>query len=278
MPKTHVEALSDDTAVTGGGGRYTAEVNLRWDNRGSPLSAILAGSMIRAATLGLGMHSVVSSTTQFLHPLQVGTVDISCEIVGGSSALCCVGTVAMQGGRTVSQGATWLSSRSAKPSYVQASPAVPDWTDLQTAEERLGPGLVTYSDVLEQRPLIWEGDFENRREGLPYRLSWARFPPGSKVRDQVTMACEVLVLGDLCPPLTMILASPQRAPSALSAQTFELSAHMGSFEDNSEYLLVETLCESMSDQMLTGLVRVWSENRAFRGYVSAAYRLPPPNS
>lgn len=276
MAKVDVGALSGDTAVRGGGGRYTAEVCLRWDNRGRPVGAILAGSMARAASLEAGMPTVVSTTTQFLYPVQVGGVEISCDIVRRSSVLCCVNTVVAQGDRTVCQGTTWLSSGSGRQSYTTASPAVPDWTELPTAEERLGPGVMTFSGVLEQRPLVWEDDFANRPETVPYRLTWARFPPGSAARDLVTMACEVLVVGDLYPPLTMMSASPQRGLTALSAQTLELSAHMGSFEDRSENLLVETSCESMSDLMLTGLVRVWSENLALRGEVSATYRLPRP--
>jgi hypothetical protein len=61
--------------------------------------------------------------------------------------------------------------------------------------------------------------------------------------------------------------------TAEQSKSLGLSAQMGSFDDRSEYLLVETLCEYMSDLMLAGLVRVWSENRVFRGLVSATYRL-----
>ncbi len=273
-----VEALSGDTAVKGEDGRYSAEVGLRWDNRGRPVGAILSGSMVRAASLTAGMPTVVSTTTEFLYPVEVGGVEISCDIARRSSALCCVNTVAAQGGRTVCQGTTWLSSASGHQSFATASPEVPNWTELLTGDERLGPGVMTFSGVLEQRPLVWDDDFANRPETVPRRLAWVRFPPGSAARDLVTMACEVLVVGDLYPPLTMMSASPQRGLRALSAQTLELSAHMGSFDDRSEHLLVETSCEAMSDLMLTGVVRVWSENRAFRGQVSATYRLPRQRS
>jgi hypothetical protein len=276
MTKADLKALSDDTAVSGGDGRYTADVGLRWDNRGRPVGAILAGSMARAASLEAGMATVVSTTTQFLYPVQVGSVEISCAIARRSSALCCVNTVVAQADRTVCQGTTWLSSASGQQSYATASPEVPDWTELLTADERLGPGVMTFSGVLEQRPLVWEDDFEHRPETAPYRLAWVRFPPGSAGRDPVTMACEALVVGDLYPPLTMMSASPRHGLLPLGAQTLELSARMGSFDDDSENLLVATSCESMSDLMLTGLVRVWSENRALRGEVSATYRLPRP--
>jgi hypothetical protein len=274
MVSTDVGALSGDTAVKGSDGRYTAEVSLRWDNRGRPVGAILAGSMVRAASLEAGMASVVSTTTQFLYPVRIGGVEISCDLARRSSALCCVNTAVVQDDRTVSQGTTWLSSGSSRQSYGTASPAVPNWTELPTAEERLGPGVMTFSGVLEQRPLVWEDDFDHRPETVPYRMSWVRFLPGSAARDPVTMACEALVVGDLYPPLTMMTASPQHGLMTLGAQTLELSAHLGSVDDRSENLLVATSCESMSDSTLTGLVRVWSEDLALRAEVSATYRLP----
>lgn len=276
--EAQIEALSGDTAVSGGGGRYTAEVSLRWDNHGRPVGAILAGSMVRAAALEAGMSTVVSMTTQFLHPVQVGAVEVSCEIARRSSALCCVNTVVAQGDRTVCQGTTWLSSGSGRQSHATPRPAVPNWSELPTADEVLGPGAMTFSGVLEQRPLVWEEDFENRPETELYREAWVRFPAGSADRDPVTMACEVLVVGDLYPPLTMISASPRSGLAPVGAQTIELSAHLGSFEDRSENLLVATSCESMSDRTLTGTARVWSENGSFRGQVSATYRLPGQRS
>jgi hypothetical protein len=280
MAQTDVEALSGDTSVTGGGGRYTAEVRLRWDNYGRPVGAILAGSMVRAASLEAEMPSVVSTTTQFLYPAQLGGVELSCAIARRSSALCCVNTVATQGDRAIGQSTTWLSSGSGRQSYATASPAAPNWTELPTADEVLGPGVMTYSGVFEQRPLLWDEDFASRPETEPRRLAWVRFPPGSASRDLVTMACEVLVVGDLYPPLTMGASSRRRELTALGAQTLELSAHLGSFEDRTEHLLVETSCEYISDATLAGIARVWSENLAFRGQAAATYRLPrqPPDA
>jgi Acyl-CoA thioesterase N-terminal domain len=274
MPNTRAAALSGDTAVEGGAGAYTTEVGLRWDNRGRPVGAILAGAMMRAASLEAEMATVVSTTTEFLYPAESGKVEVFCEIVRRSSVLCCVNTSAVQRGRKVCQGTSWLTMASAHQIYAAEPPAALNWAEVPTADEKIGPGVMIFSGVLEQRPLRWIEDFANRPESVPYGLTWARFPSGGAARDLVTMACEVLVLGDVYPPLTMISSSPRREAAASGAQTLELSAHMGSLEDPSEQLLVETSGLCMSDTGLSGVVRVWSESMALRGQVTASYRLP----
>lgn len=266
-PSDDARALSDDTAVAGGGGKYTAEVSLRWDNRGRPLGAVIAGAMARAASLEAEMPTPVSSTTEFLYPLDPGRVELICEIRRRSSVLCCVNTLAVQAERVVCQGTTWLTVRDSPQVYAAAPPDTPHWTEIG-----LGPSLFPHS--LEQRYLHSADDFAARAESTPYGLTWARFPAGSPGRDLVTMACEVLLVGDLYPPLTVLKASPQWEVIAMGAQTIELSAHMGSFEDPSDQLLVECVSACMSEALLTGIVRVWSENMALRGQVTATYRLP----
>jgi hypothetical protein len=268
-------ALSEDTAVKGASGRYTAEVGLRWENFGRPVGAILAGAMARAASLEAGMSAVVSNTTEFLNPAQIGSLDVTCEVVRRSSILCCVKTSAEQGQKIVCQGTTWFSSGSASQAHGATPPAAQNWTAVPSVSERTGkPGVGPFANVLEQRPLTWIEVWDDRPESVPYNLTWARFLPGSSARDLVTMACEVLVVGDLFPPLAMMAASPQREAAALGAQTLELSAHLGSFDDVSEPLLVETSCACLSNLIMTGVVRVWSENLALRGQVTASYRLP----
>jgi hypothetical protein len=267
-------ALSEDTAVKGDGERYAVEVGLRWDNGGRPVGAILAGAMVRAASLEAEMSTVVSSTTHFLNPARIGGVEVTCEVVRRSSVLCCINTSAEQGERIICQGTTWLSAGSAEQIHAAKPPTAQNWPDVPSFSERMGPRVFPFSGVLEQRPLTWIDDWANRSESIPYGLTWARFLPGSSARDLVTMVCEVLVVGDVFPPLTMMSASPQREAVALGAQTLELSAHMGSFEDASEQLLVETSCACLSDAVMNGVVRVWSESMALRGQVTASYRLP----
>jgi len=274
-PETGPGALSQDTAVTRDGGKYRAEVGLRWDNFGRPVGAILAGAMVRAASTEAGMPTVVSTTTQFLNPAQLGEAEISCEVVRRSSALCCVNTVATQGVRKVCQGTTWLSAGHARPVHSARPPYAPDWATVPTTDERVGPGIVAFSGVLEQRPLTWIDDYAVRPESVPYSLTWVRFPPsGSAARDLVTRACEVLVTGDLYPPLTVMSASPRHEAAAAGARTIALSAHLGSLEDESERLLIETSVACLSDTVLTGVVRVWAECMVLRGQVTASYRMP----
>lgn len=274
MPDTRIESLSDDTAVEQDGGQYRAEVGLRWDNSGRPVGAILAGAMVRAASAEAGMPAVVSTTTEFLNPARLGAAEITCEVVRRSSVLCCVSTAAVQEGHTVCRGTTWLSA--AQPRRIQsATPAdVPDWSTIPSAEERAGTEDFPFSRVLEQRPLLWLDDFAGRPESAPCGLTWVRFRPSCPTRDLVTRACEVLVAGDLYPPITMIVASPRHQAAAARAQTIALSAHLGPLENESEHLLIEASIESLSDMVLTGVVRVWDESMALCGQVTTSYRIP----
>lgn len=268
-------ALSEDTAVKGGSESYTGEVGLRWDNVGRPVGAILAGTMVRAASVEGEMSTVLSTTTEFVKAAKVGRLEVVCEVVRRSSRLCCVNTSAEQEGQKICQGTTWLSAGILNQVHGARPPAVPSWTDVPSVGERTGrPGSGPLANVLEQRPLTWIANWADRSESVPYGLTWVRFVPGASARDLVTLACEVLAVGDLFPPLAMMAASPQREIVALGAQTLELSAHMGSFEDASEHLLVETTCAGLSDAVMTGVVRVWSESMALRGQVTVSYRLP----
>lgn len=279
MLETRLGALSEDTAVRSEGGKYKAEVGLRWDNFGRPVGAILAGAMVRAASAEAGMPAVVSTTTEFLNPARVGEAEIVCEVIRRSSVLCCVSSLATQGGHKVCQGVTWFSAGQARNIHSAAAPEVPDWATIPTADERAGPGAVPFSGVLEQRPLTWFDDFDGRPESVPYGLTWIRFPPGPSARDLVTKVCEVLVAGDLYPPLTMIVASPRHAAVAAGAKTISLSARLGSLGDDSEQLLIETSVECLSDIMLTGVVRIWGgERMTLTGQVTASYWIPGARS
>jgi hypothetical protein len=275
--ETRPVGLSEDTAVKRDGSIYKAEVGLRWDNFGRPVGAILAGAMVRAASEEAGMSAVVSTTTEFLNRAQIGEAEIICEVVRQSSVLCCVKTLAVQEDRKICQGTTWLSTGHRRHSHFAAPPEVPDWSAVPTADERVGPGNFAFSGVLEQRPLVWIDDFARRPESAPCNsMTWVRFTPGSSTRDLVTKACEVLVVGDLNPPMTMIVASPRYETMAVGAQTIALSAHLGSLEDDSEHLLIETSVECLSGIVLTGVARVWTERMALRGLVTASYRISHP--
>lgn len=276
-PGTRPRALSDDTAVSRDGGNYKTEIGLRWDNFGRPVGAILAGAMVRAASAEAGMSAVVSTTTEFLNPARIGEAEITCAVVRRSSALCCVNTLALQGGRTLCQGTTWLSAGRTRHIRSAVPPRVPNWATVPTTDERVGPGVVAFSSVLEQRPVTWIDDYASRPESVPYSLRWVRFLADSSDRDLVTRACEVLVTGDLCPPLTLMSASPRLEAVAAGARTIALSAHFGSFEDESEQLLIETSVECLSETVLTGVVRAWTECMVLRGQVTASYRMPGGN-
>lgn len=230
--------------------------------------------MARAASLEADMSTVVSTTTEFLNSAQTGGVEVACEVVRRSSALCCVNSLAVQGERTVCQGATWLSAGTARQIRAAVPPEAPNWAKVPTIDERLGPGAFAFSNVLEFRPVTWIDDYANRPESVPYNLAWVRFRSACPTRDLVTKASEVLVAGDVLPPMAMMSASPQYEAAVAGVQTLALSAHIGSLDDDSEHLLVETVCESMSSAVLSSTVRVWTESMALRGQVTASYRLP----
>lgn len=274
MPEDRPQELSTDTAVRPSNGKFAAEVALRWNNFGRPVGAILAATMARAASLEADMSTVVSTTTEFLNSAQTGGVEVTCEVVRRSSALCCVNSLAVQGERTVCQGTTWLSAGTARQIRAAVPPEAPNWAKVPTIDERLGPGAFAFSNVLEFRPVTWIDDYANRPESVPYNLTWVRFRSACPTRDLVTKASEVLVAGDVLPPMAMMSASPQYEATVAGVQTLALSAHIGSLEDDSEHLLVETVCESMSSAVLSSTVRVWTESMALRGQVTASYRLP----
>lgn len=274
VPEDGPQELSTDTAVRQSHGKFAAEVTLRWNNFGRPVGAILAATLVRAASLEAEMPTVVSATTEFLNSAQTGLVEVACEVVRRSSMLCCVNSRAVQGERTLCQGTTWLSAGAARQIRAATPPEAPNWTKVPTIDERLGPGAFAFSNVLEFRPVTWIDDYANRPESVPYSLTWARFRSASPARDLVTKACEVLVVGDVLPPMAMMTASPQHEATVAGVQTISLSAHIGSLEDDSEQLLIETACESMSSAVLSSVVRVWTESMALRGQVTASYRLP----
>lgn len=274
MAEDGPQELSTDTAVRQSDGRFAAEVTLRWNNFGRPVGAILAATMVRAASLEGEMPAVVSTTTEFLNSAQAGGVEVACEVVRRSSTLCCVNSRAVQGERMLCQGTTWLSPGTARQIRAATPPEAPNWAKVPTIDERLGPGAFAFSNVLEYRPVTWIDDYANRPESVAYNLAWAKFRSASPARDLVTKACEVLVAGDVIPPMAVMAASPQYEAAVAGVQTIALSAHIGSLEDDSGQLLIETTCESMSSSVLSTVVRVWTESMALRGQVTASYRLP----
>lgn len=275
-------SLATDTAVTPVGDEFTGTVGLRWDNNGRPVGALTAGMMMRAAVQSCGSAHPLSTATSFLEPARPGPVRLEPRGLRRSAALAVVEVVASQEAGPIARSTVWLAdaddrgtdSGDAPHAVAEPAPVVPGPDEVPSFEDRMGTGQGAFAGCVVQRPVVWVEDFAHRTPTPPRGEIWLRFVPVPERRDAVTLATELLVAGDLFPPLIAGVALPDREQQVAGARTLELTGRIRPARDCSADLLAQVVCECVDDRLLTATVRAWSADRVFRGAVSSVYRLP----
>jgi acyl-CoA thioesterase II len=172
--------LEKDTAVEGANGHYVATLSPDWEIWG-PNGGYVAAVALRAA----GAHSQhprpASVLCHFLNVATFDQVEINVETLRGSRRAESMRVSMIQGDRRILEALVWAVDEglTGLEHDVAPIPSVPVPEDLTPIEDLYSLGddrpRFSFFDNLEERPVHWVADWENRPKGDPVHQCWYRF-------------------------------------------------------------------------------------------------------
>jgi acyl-CoA thioesterase II len=195
--------LGNDTAVTGGDGRYTARMSRDWEIWG-PNGGYVASIALRAA----GAHSRFDRPATLVgHFLGVADfdhdVDLEVTTLREAKRAESIRVSMTQLGQPIFDAMVWAVGDVAGLEHdTSEMPAVPEPEALPTIEERLAASAVVdrpkfrFWENFDERPVSWVDDWENRPPSAPVADGWYRYVPRSTFDDPWLDACRSVILLD----------------------------------------------------------------------------------
>lgn len=193
--------LSVDTALTGGGGRYTATLSRDWEIWG-PNGGYIAAILLRAAGAHASHPRPVSLAVHFLGSASFEEVQVETTTLRAGRRSESVRVSMRQGDRAIAEAMVWtVAERTEGPEFThEVMPAVPAPEDLPLIQDLLpedDPPFPFWRNFAF-RPL----DFLSReqwarRQGLdPVARGWMRFQPRATFDDLFLEAARVTIILD----------------------------------------------------------------------------------
>jgi acyl-CoA thioesterase-2 len=199
--------LAAASAVTAtGDGTYRAQLSPDWEVWG-PQGGYLASVALRAAGLATGRARPASINAHFVGAGSSGSVDIDVEINRatkvGTSATVRIRQSSEHGERLLLTALVWgvdgdlagLEHQvETRPVEIMSPDELPNMATLMAGQ---GEPPHPFWSNLEQRPLHWIEDWDNRPPSDPMNQCWFRFVDGETHDDAWLDACRSLVVLDL---------------------------------------------------------------------------------
>jgi acyl-CoA thioesterase II len=195
-----VDAMGDlgvDTAVEGGGGRYSASLSEDWRIWG-PFGGYVASVALRAAASEVGEDlQPASLTSQFLSAARFEPVDIDVSTRRSSRRAALVAVSITQEGAPVLDAQAWFTAPAEILEHDHAPPHRYGHPD--------DHGFLSAHTDRDQSP-FWENfeikpldqvDWADHEGGLPEFAEWMRFVPTAAFDDPTLEACRLLAMADL---------------------------------------------------------------------------------
>ena len=256
--------LAQDTIIDGTDGHDVAMLSQDWEIWG-PNGGYLAAVALRAA----GAHSRHSKPASLLcHFLEVATfeeVDLRIETLRESRRTESMRVSMTQRGRRILEALVWaVDGGLAGLDHDDApAPTVPDPDELAPIEDRFPVGdprpRYSFFDNLEERPVDWIDDWENRPAGVPVHRCWYRFRPRPVAGDEWVDAGRLAILVDTFQWPAAVRGHAggtvdHIAPSLDLACRF----HRTGLAAAAEWLLVEARSPVATEGLVGGIAGVWN--------------------
>jgi len=259
--------LATDTAVTGGDGRFEAELSPDWEIWG-PNGGYVAAVALRA----VGAHSAHAMPASFLcHFLEVGAfapVTIEVETVRRSRRAESLRAVVSQDGRRILEALVWTVGDGLVGLEHDAAPAprVPGPHGLPSLAERLAalgaetrPRFPFFAN-LDERPVDWVEDWDHRPATEPRHRCWYRFLPTAAFDDPWVDAGRLVIMVDT---FQWPAAARGHAGGSLRhiAPSLDLACrfHRVDRARRADWLLVEATSPVAAAGLVGGAASVWDD-------------------
>lgn len=252
--------LVEDTAVTGGEGRYVARLSSDWEIWG-PNGGYVASVALRAAAAHSAFDRPAAFSCHYLSVARFDEVQLEVRTLRRTRRAESVAVSMTQAGAPVIEGMVWMVKASDGLVHNHAvMPDVPSHQVLASITELLpleAPVSYPFWLNLDSKPLDWYDDPMQRPAGDPVFRNWYRFVPQATFADPVVDACRSLILLD-----TMSWPAATRAhPPALAwiAPNIDLAVQFHRAEPEAEWLLAEAVAPVAHDGLIGFSSHVWTD-------------------
>lgn len=253
--------FAEDTAVHGADGRYTATLSDDWEIWG-PAGGYVGTVALRAAGAESRFRRPANCTIHFLGVAAFDEVQLDVEVVRATRRAESIRVLMRQGDRPILQLICWAVADDLPGlDHAHGGHDLDPWTAYPTVEEhlaRLGqePNRpFRFWENLEERPVVWFDDWENRPPSDPVWQSWIRFTPTSTFDDPWVDAGRLLLLADLGP---WPAAARLHRSDEWIAPTLDVSCQFDHLDPGAEWLLVDHHAPIGRDGLIGANCKIWS--------------------
>lgn len=255
--------LSKDSIVTGGDGRWTAEVSPDWQIWGTN-GGYLAVMALRAACLHTGLPRPASLDCHFLGQAVPGPVELTTDSLRLGKRAQSVRVHMTQNGHSVLEALVWTAADglAGLPLREAARPADEGPHSLASVSELL-PGWQrdgSFWDLIEERPVRPEDyvDWPAQPWAEPLLRTWIRFRSPLRQADLPVDFGRALIAIDVFPFIAGARVLPAEEITHM-APTVSLSVSFHHPAPDADWLLVHTESPFSGDGLLSGRASIWAE-------------------
>jgi acyl-CoA thioesterase len=256
--------LASDSAVTGGEGRWRAEVGEEWEIWGAN-GGYLATIALRAAAAHSGMSRPASLECHFLGTARPGPVSLTTETLRLTGRAHSVRVCMRQADRPILEALIWTiaDGLDGLPRRAVAAPDCPRPQSLKSVTDLLPPERRRdgkFWQLVEERPVRPEDylDWPERPWDEPLLRTWLRFRSKPAAGDPFVTAGSAAIAVDVFPfaAAARVLRAEQVTHMA---PTISLSVAFHSPREESEWLLLYVDSPFTGDGLISGRASVWTE-------------------
>jgi len=252
--------LAQDTAVAGSDGTYTGAVSSAWEVWG-PQGGYVASLALRAAGVEMGRARPASINVAYLKAAKFDQVDLRVEITR-STRFASAATVTMtQGDHTILTAQVWgTDDMDGLDHHTGTTPAVTPWQQLPDIRDLVpddAPPPHPFWHNVEERPLDFIEDWQNRPAGEATSDRWYRFIAGS-YDDEWVDATRAMVLLDI--DSWAAATAAHTYPMAYFAPTIEFTARFVGAR-GSEWMLSRATAPVARNGLVACTAELWSDDQ-----------------
>jgi len=249
--------LAKDTAIEGGGGRYTAVLSSDWQIWG-PNGGYLAVIALRAAGSETTLRRPASFYAQYLSSAEYGAVDLAVETLRATKRTITLRVTMTQNARTILVASAWIVDEGLAGLRHDAArmPDVPQPGALRSFSELRPDVPYPFWRNFDVRPTHWV-PMDAWRPGEPRSRQWLRFLPRATFDDPFLDAGRALVLLDT---YTWPAASASHGPSPFIAPNVDLAAHFHRAAPDVEWLLADGFAPVAEGGLIGCRTEVWTQH------------------
>lgn len=251
--------LSHDTEVTGSDGAYRAQLSPEWsfwELNGGYVSSVA----LRAAGAESPLPRPAAFYCHYLKAAKPGDVEINVHTLRLSKRTHSLRVSLTQSERLVMEALVWTvdDELPGVQHDLAVMPEVAPPEELRSQEEIHAGEEAPFPfwKNIEQRPITWQGRWDERPQQHPLWRSWQRFRPQATFDDLYVEAGRAMILIDTMLYPAAALAHPGVMPFV--APSMDLAVRFHQFAPHSEWLLSSTESPIATEGLIGGYAAVWS--------------------